>query len=248
MVNVAIVCGSGHCFNHRLNLVLSKACSKPEVHIVFEIISQVIDFIYGSKVRFLRFTNMLKGMTQHRRLVKLCETRWIERHDAVIVFIELLFPVVVFLEGEEMTEGKSAVLLTAWRSSKFLIGCHLAEAVLVNTITPSTLLHSPEADLISAYKVIRDISQIFEGWGNDPETTFATVFAKTSETVMDIGGEITVPRQAGRQRHRANSLSHRQPLKNTIEDQYSSRSWISCSTNFENVSRRYQKCCTSKNC
>lgn len=30
-----------HCFNHRLNLVVTKACSVPSIHVVCDIISQV---------------------------------------------------------------------------------------------------------------------------------------------------------------------------------------------------------------
>lgn len=85
-----------HCFNHRLNLVLTKACDVKEVKIAFQTMTDVYNFIHPSNMRPLRFTKVIKlTLANREKFVPLCPTRWIERHDAVLVFVELL-PVIGF--------------------------------------------------------------------------------------------------------------------------------------------------------
>ena len=80
-----------HCFNHRLNLVLAKACGVKEVKIALQTITEVYNFINSSNMRSLRFTEVVKLTSAKReKLDPLCPTRWIERHDAVLVFVEFL--------------------------------------------------------------------------------------------------------------------------------------------------------------
>uniref|UniRef100_A0A0P4WIC2 Uncharacterized protein n=1 Tax=Scylla olivacea TaxID=85551 RepID=A0A0P4WIC2_SCYOL len=50
-----------HCFNHRLNLVLTKACDVKEVKIALQTLTEVYNFVHSSNVRSLRFTEGVKA-------------------------------------------------------------------------------------------------------------------------------------------------------------------------------------------
>lgn len=74
-------------------------CSVPLIHLVFDVISQVYEYIYGSNQRYLSFATSIKesGLSSRHQLVKFCETSRVEQNDSIIVFLELLPAVAKFL-------------------------------------------------------------------------------------------------------------------------------------------------------
>ena len=91
-----------HCFNHRLSLVLAKACDTKEVKLSLQTLNEVYNFIYSSNMRSIRFSKLVKSytFTRWKKLVSLCAIRWVEPHYSVIVFIEFLPVIAIFLEDE----------------------------------------------------------------------------------------------------------------------------------------------------
>ena len=91
-----------HCCNHRLNLALSRACKVLELKNAFGTLAAVTEFILGSTKRTqdLKATIDAAAVSnesndaaivdhRRRRLQQYCSTRWVERHNAVNVFVEL---------------------------------------------------------------------------------------------------------------------------------------------------------------
>ena len=199
-----------HCFNHRLNLVLSKACETKEVKLALHTMTEVYNFIYASNMRSLRFGDLLKEtLPQKRRqkLVQLCPTRWAERHDAVQVFVELLPAVALFLEQEAENDGRAGLLLIALRESKFLVGLLVADSVLAHTVSASKTLQSRTGDLVNAYKTIESIQTAIDDQRNRAEETFQLIFHRVEELLTDVGSEnatVPLPRVCGRQTQRSN--------------------------------------------
>ena len=63
-------------------------------------------------------------------LKRLRPTRWVERHDAVLVFLELLEPVIDTLETvstwqDRETSSKAHQLLRAVKQPQFLVAVHV---------------------------------------------------------------------------------------------------------------------------
>ena len=195
-----------HCFNHRLNLVLTKACGVKEVKIALQTLTEVYNFVHSSNMRSLRFTEVVKLTSAKReKLVPLCPTRWIERHDAVLVFIEFLPVIAVFLEEEH--DATAGLLLIAIRDPRFLVGLVVAECILAHTLEPSRALQRKDGDLVSAYVTIRSIETIFSKFRADAENHFHDVFMKAEELLVEVGSShntIPVPRLCGRQTQRSN--------------------------------------------
>lgn len=85
-------------------------------------LNEVYNFIYSSNILTLRFTELVKIFPAKRqKLVPMCPTRWVDRHDAVLVFIELS-PIAVFLEDEMKLDADAGLLLAAIRDPRFLVG------------------------------------------------------------------------------------------------------------------------------
>ncbi len=198
-----------HCFNHRLNLVLTKACDTKEVKLALQTLSQVYNFIYSSNMRSMRFDELVRGHTSMKRqkLVSLCPTRWVERHDSIIVFMEFLPIIAVLLEDESSLDAMAGILLIAIREPRFLIGLVVAESILAHTVEPSRALQSPTVNLISAYATIGEVVTYLKKAREEALTSFHDVFKKAEELLQEIGSShetIPVPRVCGRQTQRAN--------------------------------------------
>lgn len=83
-----------HCFSHSLNLCLSKACNVSSIKNMMGIVSSIALLFCLIQLReLINFkSNILDNSNNSKKKEKLktlCETRWIERHDALITFKQL---------------------------------------------------------------------------------------------------------------------------------------------------------------
>ena len=79
---------------------------------------------------------------KHHRLKLLCPTRWIDRHDSVIIFLEL-FPAIVktlddLQDSTTPVSAKASSILTCIEKSSFIVACCVIEKFA------GLLYHSPE--------------------------------------------------------------------------------------------------------
>ncbi|KAF0702443.1 52 kDa repressor of the inhibitor of the protein kinase-like, partial [Aphis craccivora] len=93
-----------HCISHSLNLCLSDASTAQDIRNAFGTVSECCAFFHYSAKR----THILKEKvleinpkTQAHKLKSLCETRWVLRHEAIMIFKELLQPIISALEQIE---------------------------------------------------------------------------------------------------------------------------------------------------
>ena len=90
-----------HCAAHRLNLCVVKSCSIPEVQRAMDTADSVSQFFSNSpkwQLLFEKWVAQLCEGEKHQKLKSLCKTRWVERHEAFEVFIDLFVPLVCCLE------------------------------------------------------------------------------------------------------------------------------------------------------
>lgn len=93
-----------HCYNHALNNSISKTAKIQSIKNAVGIMKEVISFYNQSAKRNAIMSTHLGG-----QLVSLCETRWVDRHDAVILFYFSLQEIVdSFTEISEWKESESA--------------------------------------------------------------------------------------------------------------------------------------------
>ena len=100
-----------HCANHCLNLALNKACTLPIIRNSLGVITESVNFFNDSAQRSHLLKVTIDTMyveativvSTRRRLIHLCETRWIERHKSLMAFVELFLAVVKCLEEMQVT-------------------------------------------------------------------------------------------------------------------------------------------------
>ncbi|GBN21481.1 hypothetical protein AVEN_136383-1 [Araneus ventricosus] len=100
-----------HCSSHSLNLCLSDARNIPSIRNCMGVIKEVCRFFHMSTKR----TEILKSMIsdccpeqKKKKLISLCETRWVERHDSVFLFKDILEPILLSLLKIEEESSDSA--------------------------------------------------------------------------------------------------------------------------------------------
>ena len=91
-----------HCAAHRLNLCVMKACSIQVVNNMMQTADSVSRFFNNSPKRQLALEKWIDSVLpeeeRRKKLKEMCRTRWIERHEAFEVFIDLFLPTVSCLK------------------------------------------------------------------------------------------------------------------------------------------------------
>ena len=201
-----------HCFNHRLNLVLLRACKSHRITNAFGVISRVSDFFLSSPKRVKALSDVIDqseeaGEHKKRRLRTLCPTRWVDGHDSVIVFQELLPHVAVSLESQKDAGCHDAIpLLASIREPTFIVSVVVVATVMSQSVSVSKALQMPGIDLGSAYRRIKALRTWLEEMRSNADERFKSLFLTAHDLANTLGvEELTIPRRVGRQVHRNNA-------------------------------------------
>ena len=87
-----------HCAAHALNLCVVECCSIPEIRNTMDIADSICRFFGNSPKRQLcleRWIAQTLEGERRRKIKSVCETRWVERHEAFEVFLDLYQPLVL---------------------------------------------------------------------------------------------------------------------------------------------------------
>jgi len=79
-----------HCFSNFLNLCLNDASKVQQIRNTLNTIQEVSSFFRMSDKRSLIFKTKLESKP-FPGLKKYCETRWVERHEALSIFVDGFF-------------------------------------------------------------------------------------------------------------------------------------------------------------
>ncbi|GFR25403.1 repressor of the inhibitor of the protein kinase [Trichonephila clavata] len=133
-----------------LNLTLSNVMSVPAIRNCLGVVSQVVNLFQESfecKQKF--FKKLSKNMLQtvkRKRLLRLCDTRFIERHDSIIVFLELFECIVMALEEIAQRtwtiSSTASTLHSASQKSEFLVSIVVCEKLFSLTLPLSIFLQN----------------------------------------------------------------------------------------------------------
>lgn len=194
------------CSNHALNLSISKSSSVQEIRNSIGLMKEVIAFFHMSSKRNYVIKTILNGKQQ---LKSLCETRWVDRHDSVLIFKSSLNYIIEALTkisfwNEQDSSSKAKTLLTAVCSCEFIISLHSLSSLLCVTACVSKLLQSVNSDVSKAVDIITDILSNLEEKRKNCDEEFKSLFrdARIQMTELDI--ELKKPRIASRQIFRSN--------------------------------------------
>ena len=145
---------------------------------------------------------------------EMCRTRWVERHDAYDVFIDLFLPIVSCLEEivrapttawnrDTRTEAQSFLL--ALSQFSFLVTLLVPQRILGYTRGLSVKLQGRYVDVVRAHKDIESVKNDLEGTRSQVDRFQEHIYEEALRMGGNVGIEASVPRLAGRQQHRSNN-------------------------------------------
>ncbi|CAF4914410.1 unnamed protein product, partial [Rotaria socialis] len=155
-----------HCSKHSLNLVLAVACKLQQIKIFFGLIKSIISFINGSSKRKSMLAKAIESTnneTKRRHLVKLCETRWVDKHTSIIVFKQVFFGFIIGLDylvesSDSETSGLARSYGKALTDIDFVIPLIVANRVFCITKPYAEQLQKPTCDLLKCYQSMEHAS------------------------------------------------------------------------------------------
>lgn len=107
-----------------LNLAISKSSSIQTIRNCVGLMMEIISFFNMSSKRNFVLKKILNG---NPHLISLCETRWVERHDSVMLFKSSLPYIIKALTlisnwQEHNSSSKAKMLLTSLCKCEFVVG------------------------------------------------------------------------------------------------------------------------------
>ncbi|CAG9822034.1 unnamed protein product [Phaedon cochleariae] len=199
-----------HCANHRLNLVISKACTIPSIRNAIGVVSSVANFFRESAKRLYALEDeMNEDLKKGKHAVKkMCETRWIERHDAVLTFLDSLLSLHTVLQTmantNEVAGTKAFSLLHSIVSTEFIVSLVVLEAVMNLTLPLARKLQAEYIDVLKAMVLVDATLKSIEEQRTKSKECFKKLFDKACNLALKMGTELKKPRIVGIQRNRSN--------------------------------------------
>lgn len=188
------------CMNHCLNNSLSASIKVSCIRNAVGVMKSVISFFNMSAKR----NRMLKAS-----LSSLCETRWVERHEAVMKFkanfgdiVEALTSISNWIDNK--TSSSASTLLNAICTSEFIVSILSLIDVLKITLPLSRLLQTPSLDGIEAAKAVENTVSTLEKKRLFAESEFDSIFKEAQRLAEETDVSLKLPRLAQKQTKRAN--------------------------------------------
>jgi len=186
-----------HCSSHCLNLTLSAACKLSDIRNAHGIVGEVADFFSRSAKRvtlFLKCVEELVPEMKRKKLVQLCETRWVERHDAIITFVQLFARILAAIIDkcqllDANTGAKASMLGHSIRTPQFIVAVVVLENILSVTL-PSKALQSVTIDLIHALSIIKCAHNLLLQKRHEAEESFTDIWQQATKLSEEAGIEL----------------------------------------------------------
>ncbi|GBM74964.1 hypothetical protein AVEN_79004-1 [Araneus ventricosus] len=194
-----------HCSSHSLNLCLSDASNIPSIRNCMGVIKEVCRFFHMSAKR----TEILKSMISDccpeqkknfhiMKLISLCETRCMERHDSVFLFKNILEPILLSLLKIEEESSDSAPKAHALSSSisqfQFLVNLFVLSRMLSTTHNLSEKLQKKHIDLSEAIANVSSVLDLLSKQRVNANNNFKTLYAQVKEIAAKLDIKEEIPR------------------------------------------------------
>ncbi|KAL4104264.1 hypothetical protein QTP88_019573 [Uroleucon formosanum] len=212
-----------HCVSHSLNLCLSDATKSQDIRNAFGIINECCSFFNSSAKRTTVLQNKIKEIkpnSQSTKLKSLCETRWVLRHEAIMLFKEFIEPVVAALEevqnecsGTDSSKRANS-LLHCICNFNFLISICVSSKLLSYTYNLSKYLQSKNIDLFNALNQVSNVISVFRSIRENVDLKFNNIYKEAKDVAEKLNIEPKLRRISSSQRNRSNVPS------NNIEEYY----------------------------
>ncbi len=151
-----------------------------------------------------------------KKLKELCRTRWVERHEAFEVFLDLFLPTFSCLEAiahsstsdwNRETRADAQSLLLALSQFPFMVALVLSQKILAYTKGLSVKLQGQYVDVVRAYQDIESVKEVIRGVRSRVDDFHSLVYQDVLALSESVDVTECAPRRAGRQQHRSSAPS-----------------------------------------
>ena len=194
-----------HCASHRLNLCVVKCCSIKEVSNMMHTADSVSRFFNNSPKRQLALEKWISDVLpeeRRKKMKELCRTRWVERHDAFEVFLDLFLPTVSCLEEIALsqpadwnreTRSDAHSFLLSMSQFTFVVALVVTQKVLSYTKELSVKLQGRYVDVVCAHREIETIRATVKDVRSNVNSFHALMYSQALLLCDSVGVEETVP-------------------------------------------------------
>lgn len=161
----------------------------------------------------------------------MCETRFVECHESLNIFIELFDCIRLCLDdisqdNKKIISPKASSFLAAMEKSEFIVSILTCEKLLSFTLHLSHILQCPKLDLISALTQVKQIIIQLEDIRKHVDEEFKKIFENAKRLALtNFQVEIKLPRINVAQLYRDNHQT------SSIEEYYRVSTFIPCIDN-----------------
>lgn len=208
-----------HCAAHCLNLCIVKSCDNELVKKMLSTMISLAAFFNFAPKRQRKLEDVIQTAfpdSQRKKMVGLCQTRWVERHTAFETFATLYKAIHDCLgqiagdraEWDNETHIKAAGFLSAISSGEFLVAFVVCRKGL-QFIEPLTVgLQAKAMDIVAAYQDLGNLQETIRRLRTDIDHIFPAWFNEANQMSQymketDITRQRHAPRQLLRENHPA---------------------------------------------
>lgn len=201
------------CYSHALNLSLSKSSSVQDIRNAIGTMKEIINFFNVSPKRNKVLKQILiDGNSGHEQLKKLCETRWTERHEAVLrfktYFVEIVSALELVTKWKDTQSSSSAqTLLNTMLTTNFIVAVYCLSFTLNFTESASKLLQKKNLDAKLAKDLIKNIISVLKEKRENAKQTFSDTFIEISKLHEKLDLSVSLPRRVKNQTNRSNVMT-----------------------------------------
>uniref|UniRef100_A0A2H8TYH1 Zinc finger MYM-type protein 1 n=2 Tax=Melanaphis sacchari TaxID=742174 RepID=A0A2H8TYH1_9HEMI len=200
-----------HCSSHCLNLAISSSCKIPDIRNCMGTMQTICNFFSYPKRSNVLLGAIKKLLPDEKsfKLKKFCPTRWVERHDAVILYYELQPAIISALEDISLwkdTDTSSAAnqLLASIHQFKFQISMMILVKLFSISVSLSKFLQTENLDLENALFFAETTQTTLKDIRLNADKEFNEIFKSVEKICNTLEIAVCVPRVSGRQTHRTN--------------------------------------------
>lgn len=201
-----------HCANHNLNLAITHSCEIPPIRNCLGTIKEIVNFFRLSNKASLVLKKQIQEFcpnAKQTRLLKFCETRWVEHLSSLNLFYDVYEYICSSLENLNekniKTDGvQPHALLTSMQTPQFIIALIVMKPIFSLSKNLSLFLQKEDCDLSSCVNYANDLYTEVDQMRQNVETTFKSMFASAEEIASKVYVDLVIPQLAGWQQNRDN--------------------------------------------
>lgn len=193
-----------HCSSHCLNLAVSFACQISEIRNCMGTMQTISNFFgYPERLNILQstITKIFPG-EKSQKLKSFCPTRWVERHDAVMLFHALQPAIISSLE--EVSSWTDVDTSSTATQSKFQVSLMFLVKLFSISVPLSRLLQTESLDLKQALSFSNVTQNTLKYIRVNAVEEFSKIFKSVKTYCNKIGIDVCIPRISSRQVLRSN--------------------------------------------